>query len=52
MTQQGLADAISTTKSYICAIEGGTIQSPSVYKCYEIAKALGVDLDTVFPSKI
>lgn len=49
MTQQGLADAIKSTKSYVCAIESGAIKSPSIYKCYDIAKALGVAVVDLFP---
>ena len=52
LTQQELADKTNLSKSYICDVEKGNVVNPSLYKCYDIAECLGVDLLTIFPKEL
>lgn len=47
MTQAELADRVGVTRQTIIAIEQGRY-SPSLEAAFQIARALGVSLDTVF----
>lgn len=49
ITQQELADSIKSTRSYISALEGGTLRNPSLGKARIIAMALKTTVDELFP---
>ena len=49
ITQEQLAKATGSTKSYICDLEREMIRNPSLGKARLIAMALNSTLDKVFP---
>lgn len=51
MTQQELANKIGSHRTYIVELEKGRIAWPSIWRCYDIARALGHDVQEVFPPK-
>lgn len=51
ITQEHLAKKIGTSKSYICELESGKIKDPSLGRARAIAYYLGVDINSIFPSK-
>lgn len=49
ITQEGLAELIQASKSYICDLERGMVRNPSLGKARLIALHLNSTLDEVFP---
>lgn len=49
ITQERLAELISSSKSYVCDLENGFIRNPSLGKARLIAIQLDSTLDEIFP---